>query len=59
MNLSQCSAPGDSPWIRGAPQSGVPAFICGIILRISRSSDGRLISNANAKTGGSPDSAMG
>ena len=41
MNLSQCSAPGDSPWIRGAPQSGVAAFICRIILRISRSSDGR------------------
>src|SRR5271156_6633067 len=22
LSLSQCSAPGDSPWIRGAPQSG-------------------------------------
>lgn len=59
MNLSQCSARGDSPWIRAAPQSGLAAFVCRIILRISRSSDGRLISNANAKTGGSPDSGMG
>jgi hypothetical protein len=59
VNLSRCSAPGDSPWIRGGPQTGVPAFICRIILRISRSSDGRLISHANAKTGGSPNSALG
>ena len=59
MNLSQCSAPGDSPWIRAHLRAGLPAFICGIILRISRSSDGRLISNANAKTGGSPNSGMG
>jgi hypothetical protein len=54
VNLSQCSAPEDSPWIRGAPQSGVPPFICRIILRISRSSDGRLISNASPKQAQAP-----
>ena len=59
MNLSQCSAREDSPWIQGAPQSWLARSFAGSNYGSSRSSDGRLISNANAKTGGSPDSGMG
>src|SRR6266852_3266336 len=48
-----------SPWIRGVPQSGLSLLICRIRSRISRSTDGRPSSSANAKTSAIPDGATG
>src|SRR5271167_907831 len=48
-----------SPWIRGAPQSGLAPLICRIRSRTSRSTDGRPDLERSAKTGGSLGDVIG